>query len=266
MAKWLFCGFAFLLGACGSVGSTHMQESAASGTIPPAIRPITQSEPSWKCAVVGERASLLVWGDEISSLQIEATTALLARFPPEIAALLQQPVNCMIVILRVGSLDVASLGTTLSGPMNGEYKADILIGPFPAIKRASDMTKIRRLMAHEMAGILLDLIGRRKPDGFRFFDSPPWFVQGLEHYLALRVVEELGSFQSDHQLKHDVLQCNPTTWNPYTHGTMFVSLLFGTDAHAWERILLSQARSFDEAFFAELGRSPMELCLSLNSK
>jgi hypothetical protein len=85
---------------------------------------------------------------------------------------------------------LASLRTEVSG---GKYLARI-DWLTPSAFRADFRNSIgepagedyfAKVLVHEYGTILLERITRAKPRGWRFYDAPPWFVQGYEEYLGL---------------------------------------------------------------------------------
>lgn len=49
-----------------------------------------------------------------------------------------------------------------------------------------DWRHLERTLVHEFATVQADLLLRAKPNGFRLYDSPRWFYQGLPEHVASR--------------------------------------------------------------------------------
>ena len=157
-----------------------------------------------------------------------------------------------------------SRASCICGVAGGAYYADIhLLTPSAHsqsatthIGEAKDIAYFERLLVHEYAAPVLDRITRGKSSGWRFFQSPRWFIQGYEEYLALTNSNEhsrkvtLAKYKkivkSDPQrVKNDF---GLTVRSEYLDGAMLIAFIhekYGTDKA--QAILTNQSDSFGTA-------------------
>ena len=200
--------------------------------------------------------------------------ALKRQFAPlDVATLLSKAT--VTVQLHPQPTDEAGVGnaSTESGTKDGTvetYYARIhLLAPsaHPADARTAagepmDLAYCKRVLVHEYSTVLLDLVGRVKGAGWRFFDAPDWFVQGYEEYLGLTCADAragkgtLGKYIS-------MVKAHPE-WvsfdfgldvaQPYVAGPVLIHFLHERYGGARVRaVLISRERTFGRAMRTSLG-------------
>jgi len=165
-----------------------------------------------------------------------------------------------------------SLATCHSGTTDGTnrtYYADIyLLTPSAHSEKAKnhigepkDSKYFERLVVHEYAAPVLDRISRSKPDGWRFFQSPRWFIQGYEEYLALTCSNEHSRKVTMTEYRK-MVRSEPkrvrndfglVVQDEYIDGAMLVAFIheqYGKEKA--QSILTSRAESFGEAITQSL--------------
>ena len=133
-----------------------------------------------------------------------------------------------------------------------------------------DKAYLFKVVVHEYATLVLDQLTHRKPTGWRFFEAPPWFVQGYEEYLGLfcssahsRHVTAARYRESVQQHPERVLLLRGTEGarleveNPYVEGAVLLMFLYEEFGGSRMRtLLISPIRPFSQALERELGMTP----------
>ena len=165
------------------------------------------------------------------------------------------------------SMASESLATCNSGTKDGTnrtYYADIhLLTPSAHSEKArtrigepKDAVYFERLLVHEYAAPVLDRITRGKPEGWRFFQAPRWFIQGYEEYVALtcsnKQSRELTMAEYRKMVRSDPKRVRNdfglVVRDEYIDGAMLVAFIhehYGKDKA--QAILTSRAETFGEA-------------------
>ena len=122
-----------------------------------------------------------------------------------------------------------------------------------------DAKYFQRLLIHEISSLVFERVAGRKPDGWRFYAAPSWFVQGLEQYVAFRQTAGKLSLQlyldrvrQDANIIQTDFGLHVT--EPYIGGV--VLLAFMEERYGWDsiqKLLLSREPTFGAAIRKQLG-------------
>lgn len=128
-----------------------------------------------------------------------------------------------------------------------------------------DLGYAERTLVHEMAGPALHERTSAKTRGWRFYDAPSWFVQGLEEWVALSTEPEGATAQlqaaraaaRDVDARVAVRGGAIVVADPYVDGRMLVAFLHAAlGVGGVLRLLDAEADTFDAALAEALGAGP----------
>jgi hypothetical protein len=122
--------------------------------------------------------------------------------------------------------------------------------------------RFEKTLLQELSGDYLQATTRMRPGGWRFYEAPPWFVQGMEEWVTLQLHDRPTDLVS---AAIAVAKASPddaillregriAVANPYRDGLALVAWLAATRAvDAPTRILTSDAPTFDAALSEVVG-------------
>lgn len=244
-------------------------------TLPPVRHGQEADQPhaSWAALeTVGDVAN-----DDISLLReaIDGSAeALVGYFDDDGLTEMLHRINVLVIVHALpGRYASETTATTRSGTRTGDittYFAEIHMlapsahspGLITTIGEPKDTAYFRRLIAHELSTIPLDLATRQKKDGWRFRSAPAWFVQGYEEYLGMTCsVDSDGLAAIDRRVQ--IVGDNPIrvddafgldVQDAYVDGAVLLHFMHEQyGAETVRRILSSSEPTFGRAARAALG-------------
>lgn len=130
-----------------------------------------------------------------------------------------------------------------------------------------DQAYMERTLVHELAGPALHQLTSIKSAGWRFYEGPAWFVQGMEEFVALSTENDDARPQHeaawraarDVDSRVSVRDGGIAVRDPYVDGRMLIAYLHSTIGRDGVlRLLRSEAPDFRSAFELATGGSSEE--------
>lgn len=213
--------------------------------------------------------------EALRGLLRELVVRLRAEFGAEPVDRLLTGIDCTVHVwgAPTAKVDEASASVETS-TVDGRYRADLHLLA-PSAFRASFRSAAgdgpgpdhdSKTLAHEYSTLLLDRLTREKPQGWRFFSAPGWFVQGYEEYAAITlsrprnrdlVLPAYLRLQQDDRVRFGA---EIEVQDVYVDGALLLHFLH--DRYGRERVqavLTSPLPTFAAALPAALGASLPEL-------
>jgi hypothetical protein len=213
---------------------------------------------------------------EVYARFIESThRALRTEFSPiDVDTLIRTPVTCTVwlhpqpssAVNAANALASTAYGSTPVCELH--FLTPSAYGPTDQcctkIGEQRTQDQLHRIVAHEYSTIVLDRLTRQRV-GWRFHDAPEWFEQGFEEYLGCVIASEhtrtitLAKYRELLAKATGGLR-NGVVENPYIDGAVLVQMMHERFGREKVRdILLSPAKTFNDAFRDALGINPSEL-------
>ncbi len=175
---------------------------------------------------------------------------------------------------RAGDLASEQHATMLSNLQKDGYKAEIHMLTLAAYDDGADTSPSERKqdyafrqVVHEVAAVHVQRLILGKPEGWRYDQAAPWFLQGYDEYLSGihgRRTEDTTLKNYRDRIRFDQSRVRFTNGievrNPYSDGAVLVKFLhdsFGSEAV--QNIWLSPEPTFDRALLTALDTSYSDL-------
>ncbi len=186
-----------------------------------------------------------------------------ARFGPDVARSVDAAHVTVYVHGSPNALASEGQATIITRQLDDGYLADVHLLALSA-HRPEFRTKLgnkmgrrymHKLIVHELSTVYLERMTLAKQRGWRLFDAPAWFYQGLEEYLALEVAPPKNPDRSWDQLREHTVACvgpeaeeSLPVCDPYIQGAMIIRFI--VDTHGFEkikRLLQNDSDTFEQA-------------------